>query len=116
MCGDSHGLANGKKPPLGIHDHKHAELFLSEQALAIPGDGELKIFFDFFLPDSETFMPEVNFEELIKMMVEADLEDLQKAENGIAFAALLRSENGNMNGAAKAESRLTNDEAVPSPD
>ena len=60
--------------------------------------------------------PEVNFEELIKMMVEADLEDLQKAENGIAFAALLRSENGNMNGAAKAESRLTNDEAVPSPD
>lgn len=52
--------------------------------------------------------PEVSFEELVKMMVEADLEGLQKAENGIAFAASLRTENGNTNGPAKAESRLAN--------
>jgi GDPmannose 4,6-dehydratase len=52
--------------------------------------------------------PEVSFEELVKMMVEADLEGLQKAENGIAFAASLRSENGNANESAKAESRLAN--------
>jgi GDPmannose 4,6-dehydratase len=55
--------------------------------------------------------PEVSFEELIKMMVEADLEGLQKAENGIAFAASLRSENGN--GSAKAESRLANAAEAP---
>jgi len=35
--------------------------------------------------------PEVSFEELIKMIVEADLEGLQKAENGFAFAASLRN-------------------------
>src|SRR5712691_5124905 len=55
--------------------------------------------------------PDVNFEELIKMMVEADLEGLQKAENGIAFAASLRNENGN--GSAKAQSRLANAAAAP---
>jgi GDPmannose 4,6-dehydratase len=38
--------------------------------------------------------PEVGFEELIKMMVEADLEAVQKAENGLAFAASLRNGNG----------------------
>ena len=63
LRGDSHGLSNGKKPSLGIHDHQHAELFLPEQAFAFPGDGELKIFFDFFLPDGETFVTEVDFEE-----------------------------------------------------
>ena len=42
--------------------------------------------------------PRVSFEELIEMMVEADLEAVQKAENGIAFAASLRNENGNGNG------------------
>ena len=35
--------------------------------------------------------PEVSFEELIKMMVEADLEALQRAENGYAVAASARS-------------------------
>jgi GDPmannose 4,6-dehydratase len=35
--------------------------------------------------------PEVSFEELIKMMVEADMEVVQKAENGLAFAASLRN-------------------------
>jgi GDPmannose 4,6-dehydratase len=35
--------------------------------------------------------PEVGFEELIKMMVEADLEAVQRAENGLAFAASLRN-------------------------
>jgi GDPmannose 4,6-dehydratase len=31
--------------------------------------------------------PEVRFEELIKMMVEADLEAVQRAENGYATVA-----------------------------
>jgi GDPmannose 4,6-dehydratase len=35
--------------------------------------------------------PQVDFDELIKMMVEADLEAVQKAENGLAFAASLRN-------------------------
>jgi GDPmannose 4,6-dehydratase len=35
--------------------------------------------------------PEVSFEELIKMMVEADLEAVQRAENGYATAAAMRS-------------------------
>src|SRR5260370_1770789 len=50
--------------------------------------------------------PEVSFEELIKMMVEADLEMVQKAENGVAFAASLR--NGNCNGSLKAENKHGN--------
>jgi len=52
--------------------------------------------------------PEVGFEELIKIMVEADLEAVQKAENGIAFAASLRNGNGNGNGSLKEESRHAN--------
>jgi GDPmannose 4,6-dehydratase len=39
--------------------------------------------------------PKVGFEQLIKMMVEADLEAVQKAEKSLAFAASLRNENGN---------------------
>jgi GDPmannose 4,6-dehydratase len=35
--------------------------------------------------------PEVSFEELIKMMVEADLEAVQRAENGYATAPAMRS-------------------------
>jgi GDPmannose 4,6-dehydratase len=60
--------------------------------------------------------PIVGFEELIKMMVEADLEAVQKAENGIAFAASLRNGNGNGNGNAslKAENRHANAAAAPS--
>jgi GDPmannose 4,6-dehydratase len=54
--------------------------------------------------------PQVGFEELIKMMVEADLEAVQKAENGIAFAASLRNENGN--GSLKAENRHADTAAV----
>src|SRR5713226_2947477 len=54
--------------------------------------------------------PEVGFEELIKMMVEADLEGVQKAENGVAFVASLRNENGN--GALKAEEGHLNAAAV----
>jgi len=46
--------------------------------------------------------PEVGFEELIQMMVEADLEAVQRAENGLAFAASLR--NGNGNGASRRDS------------
>ena len=57
--------------------------------------------------------PEVTFEELIKMMVEADLEAVQKAENGIAFAASLRNENGNGNGSLKVENRHANAAAAP---
>ena len=56
--------------------------------------------------------PQVGFEELIKMMVEADLEAVQKAENGIAFAASLR--NGNGNGSLRAENRHANAAAAPS--
>jgi len=52
--------------------------------------------------------PEVTFEELIKMMVEADLEAVQKAENGVAFAASLRNGNGNGNGSLKAENKHAN--------
>jgi len=55
--------------------------------------------------------PQVGFEELIKMMVEADLEAVQKAANGIAFAASLR--NGNGNGSPKAESGHSNAVAAP---
>jgi len=55
--------------------------------------------------------PEVGFDELIKMMVESDLETVQKAENGIAFAASLRNENGN--GSLKAENRQSNAAAAP---
>lgn len=55
--------------------------------------------------------PQVSFEELIKMMVETDLEAVQKAENGIAFAASLR--NGNGNGSLKAESGRSNAVAAP---
>jgi len=60
--------------------------------------------------------PIVGFEELIKMMVEADLESVQKAENGIAFAASLRNGNGNGNGNAslKAENRHANAATAPS--
>ncbi len=54
--------------------------------------------------------PEVGFDELIKMMVEADLEAVQKAENGVAFAASLR--NGNGNGSLKAEEGHLNAAAV----
>src|SRR5216683_2002741 len=54
--------------------------------------------------------PEVGFEELVKMMVEADLEGVQKAENGVAFAASLR--NGNGNGSLKAEEAHLNAAAV----
>jgi len=59
--------------------------------------------------------PEVGFEELIKMMVEADLETVQKAENGIAFAASLRNENGNGNGngSLRVENRHANAAAAP---
>src|SRR5260370_1926654 len=59
--------------------------------------------------------PEVGFDELIKMMVEADLEVVQKAENGIAFAASLRNGNGNENGngSLKAENRQSNAVAAP---
>jgi GDPmannose 4,6-dehydratase len=59
--------------------------------------------------------PTVGFEELIKMMVEADLEAVQKAENGIAFAASLRNGNGNGNGngAVKAESEHSRTVAAP---
>ncbi len=52
--------------------------------------------------------PEVSFEELIKMMVEADLEAVQKAENGMAFAASLRNGNGNGNGSSKEENKHAN--------
>jgi GDPmannose 4,6-dehydratase len=52
--------------------------------------------------------PQVGFEELIKMMVEADLEAVQKAENGIAFAATLRNGNGNGNGSSRTENRHAN--------
>ena len=55
--------------------------------------------------------PKVGFEELIKMMVEADLEAVQKTENGIAFAASLRNENGN--GSLRAENRHANAAAAP---
>jgi len=58
--------------------------------------------------------PQVGFEELIKMMVEADLEAVQKAENGIAFAASLRNGNGNGNGSLRAENRHANAAAAPS--
>ena len=54
--------------------------------------------------------PEVGFDELIKMMVAADLEAVQKAENGVAFAASLR--NGNGNGSLKAEEGHLNAAAV----
>ncbi len=59
--------------------------------------------------------PQVGFEELIKMMVEADLEVVQKAENGIAFAASLRNGNGNGHGhgSPKAESGHSNAVAAP---
>lgn len=40
------------------------------------------------------WVPEVSFEELIQMMVEADLEAVQLAENGLAYAATLRNGNG----------------------
>ncbi len=56
------------------------------------------------------WVPEVGFEELIKMMVAADLEAVQKAENGVAFAASLR--NGNGNGSLKAEEGHLNAAAV----
>jgi GDPmannose 4,6-dehydratase len=52
--------------------------------------------------------PEVSFEGLIKMMVEADLEAVQKAENGVAFAASLRNENGNGNGSGNGSLRAEN--------
>jgi GDPmannose 4,6-dehydratase len=52
--------------------------------------------------------PEVGFEELIQMMVEADLEAVKKAENGHAFAASLRNGNGNGNGSLKAENGYLN--------
>src|SRR3989475_2182811 len=55
--------------------------------------------------------PEVGFEELIKMMVEADLVQVQKLQNGIAFAASLRNENGN--GSLKTENRHVNAAAAP---
>src|SRR6267143_6703009 len=55
--------------------------------------------------------PHVGFEELIQMMVEADLEAVQKAKNGIAFAASLRNENGN--GSLKAENRHASAAAAP---
>ncbi len=55
--------------------------------------------------------PEFSFEELIKMMVEADLEAVQRAENSLAFAASLR--NGNGNGSLKAENRHANAAAAP---
>jgi GDPmannose 4,6-dehydratase len=48
--------------------------------------------------------PIVSFEELIKMMVEADLEVVQKAQNGQAFAASLRNGNGSLKGENKQES------------
>jgi len=46
-------------------------------------------------------------------MVEADLEVVQKAENGIAFAASLRNGNGNGNGSSKAESGHSHAAAAP---
>ena len=52
--------------------------------------------------------PQVGFEELIKMMVEADLEAVHKVENGIAFAAALRNGNGNGNGSSRTDNRLAN--------
>jgi len=58
--------------------------------------------------------PQVGFEELIKMMVESDLEAVQKVENGIAFAASLRNENGNGNGnGSLKENRRVNAAAAP---
>jgi GDPmannose 4,6-dehydratase len=58
--------------------------------------------------------PQVGFDELIKMMVEADLEAVQKAENGHAFAASLRKANGNGsgNGSSRAEKVQANAAAV----
>ena len=56
--------------------------------------------------------PKVGFEELIKMMVESDLEAVQKAENSLAFAASLRNENGNGSG-LRAEKRRANAAAAP---
>jgi len=53
---------------------------------------------------------QVGFEELIKMMVEADLEVVQRAENGYAFAASLR--NGNGNGSSRAEIKKQDAAAV----
>lgn len=58
--------------------------------------------------------PEVSFEDLIKMMVVADMEVVQKAENGLAYAASLRNENGN--GSQKAANRLANAEGLRSGD
>jgi len=58
--------------------------------------------------------PQVGFEELIKMMVESDLEAVQKVENGIAFAASLRNDNGNGNGnGSLKENRRVNAAAAP---
>jgi GDPmannose 4,6-dehydratase len=57
--------------------------------------------------------PKVGFEELIKMMVEADMEAVQKAENGIAFAASLRNGNGSGNGSLRAENGYTRTAAAP---
>jgi GDPmannose 4,6-dehydratase len=58
--------------------------------------------------------PQVGFEELIKMMVEADLEAVQKAENGIAFAASLRNGNGNGNGSLRTENGYAKAATAPS--
>jgi len=55
--------------------------------------------------------PEVSFEELIRMTVDADLEAVQKAENGLAFAASLRNENGNGNGSGNGSLRAENKHA-----
>jgi GDPmannose 4,6-dehydratase len=60
--------------------------------------------------------PKVGFEELIKMMVEADLEAVQKAENSLAFAASLRNENGNGNGSLRLGSVRANTAAPGSAD
>lgn len=58
--------------------------------------------------------PQVGFEELIKMMVEADMEAVQKAENGIAFAASLRNGNGNGNGSLRTENGYAKAATAPS--
>jgi GDPmannose 4,6-dehydratase len=55
--------------------------------------------------------PKVGFEQLIKMMVEADLEAVQKAENSLAFAASLRNENGN--GSLRGENIRAKSAAAP---
>jgi hypothetical protein len=63
LRGSSDDLANGMTHSLGIHDHEHAILLLSGQALKVACDREPKVFADLVLPDAEALVPQVNFEK-----------------------------------------------------